>query len=227
MKKVTVLLMCAIGLVALSSCKSCNRTKTTSAAEVARAQHERLMNQDYVGYVETIYLEEALPPAVVSQERARHAQILRNHVQPNVQSKGGVRHVTVKSERMAPDNRSAQVVLTSTYNNGDVEDIAYDMIMDGDAWKVKTGRDKEVWKAVSNGHEYTVKLKDNDYKDFVKVHEDGSSRDFVKDIETDRRDVHKEKVDGEKEVTKVIEKENEIVIKHKEDGEREVTRIPK
>ena len=221
MKKVTVLMICALGVAAFSGC---NSKKTVG--EIAKSHHENLKNQDYTAYVETIYWDE-MPPAVVSAEKSRNAEILKVKAQPAIEARGGIKEVAVKSENVAPDGKAANVVLTNTYNNGDKEDIHYAMILDEDVWKVKMGPDREVWKTVlADGTHESFKLKETENREIWKAHL-GDERDFVKEIDGENRHVEKIKVDGEKEVVKVIEKEDEIVIKEKENGEKEVTRIPK
>jgi len=224
MKKGIVLLMCVVGVVSFSSC---NSKKT--AAETAKAHHENLQNRDYAAYVETIYWEEDMPPAVLSQQKAEHAQILQEKAQPMIDAKGGIKNVAVKSETVAPDGRTANVTLTNTYNNGDVEDIMYLLVLDepNQEWKVKMGPDREVWKTVlANGTHESFKLKEADNREVLKAHL-GDERDFIKEIDGEGRHVEKVKTDEGREVHKVIERENETVIKEKVDGEREVTRIPK
>ncbi|MDL2230304.1 hypothetical protein LJB87_00760 [Alistipes sp. OttesenSCG-928-L06] len=233
MKNLSVLLLCAVGLIAFSSCGSKQKP-----GEVAKAQHEKLQNKDYNGYVETIYIDEFMLPVDVTPAqkdqhvqtvKQQHAQILKTNAEPMLDAKGGLKDVTVKSETVSPDGKTADVVLTNTYHNGDVEDIAYALIFDepAEVWKVKLGPDKEVWKTLAaDGQFDSFKIKETDHRDIIKVHTEGE-RDFIKDIDTEHRDVHKEKVDGEKSVHKVIEKNDEIVIKDKVDGEKEVIRIPK
>jgi len=224
MKKGSVLLMCALGMLALSSCNS-----KKSAGETAKIHHENLRNQDYTAYVESIYWEEVLPPAAISEEKVKHAQILQEKAKPVIDAKGGLKQVNVKSEKVSQDGKTANVTLTNTYNNGDVEDIVYMLVYDEpmEEWKIKMGNDKEVWKTVlADGTHESFKLKETDNRDIWKAHM-GSERDFIKEIDGANREVEKVKVDGEKEVHKVIEKKDETVIKDKVNGEKEVTRIPK
>ena len=234
MKKVTVLLgICVLGLAVLSSCNS-----KKSAGQTAKAHHEKLQNQNYAGYVDAIYVEEDLLPAGITADqkdqhtqamKQQHAQILKQKVQPAIDAKGGIKDVTVKSEKVASNGKTADVVLTNTYNNGDKEDLVYTLVYDEPSkeWKVKMGRDKEVWKTVlADGTHESFKLKETDDREVWKAHL-GDERDFVKEIDGANRQVEKVKVDGEKEVHKVIEKEDEIVVKDKVNGEKEVTRIPK
>ncbi len=223
MKKGLIVLMSVLGLVAFSSCGS-----KKSAAEAAKAHHEKLMNKDYKGYVEAIYFGEVIPPVEVEAQKSEHARILEQKAAPKIQSKGGISRVTVKDEKVAPDKKSADVTLTHTYNDGTQEDIVYAMVMDAPTqqWKVKMGPDKEVWRTVlPDGTHETFKLKEDDHREIFKENIDGE-RDFVKEIDGNHREVEKIKVDGEKDVEKIIERGDETIIKEKVDGEKEKIVIP-
>lgn len=228
MKKVAILLLCTLGATAaLTSCKE----KKTQAApcEVAKMQHERLRDQDYIGYIDDIYFEEFMPPVEIDAKREEHVKILKENVQPKIQEKGGIKQVEIKTREMAPNRKTANVVLTNTYNNGDKEDVFYSMILDNETneWKVRMNEHKEVWKTrTEDGHHESFKLKDYERKDVAK-HRMDDERDFLKIKDGENKDVVKIKVDGEKEVTKVIERKDETVVKTKVDGEKEVKRIPK
>jgi len=232
MKKALVLMACALVATAFTGCNS-----KKSPGEVAKAHHEMLKNNNYNGYVDNIYVDETLLPVSVTPAQRdqyvrtvnqQNAQMLRQKVQPTLDARGGIKDVAVKSQNIAPDGRNANVTLTNTYNNGQMEDVTYALMMDNnDEWKVKMGPDKEVWRAVStDGRHETIKLKDETNRQIMKDDADGN-RDFVKVIQDGNREVTKVKEDGDRQVRKVIEKEDETVIKEKENGEKEVTRIPK
>lgn len=237
MKKLSVLILCALGLASFASC---NKAKKATPGEMAKQHHENLMNRDYDSYVDCICYREFLLPEdfesskennelIVQEEKASNSKVLREQLDPILDEKGGIKEVGIKSETVAPDGKSADVVLVNVYNNGDIEELDYHMILDeGDQlWKIKMGPHKEVWKVhTSDGQRESFKLKDFDNKDVVKINEDGD-RDFIKEKDGDRRDVSKIKVDGEKTVVKIIDKEDEVVIKEKVDGEKTVTRIEK
>ncbi len=223
MKKVTILMMCALAVTVFSSCGS-----KKSAAEAARSSHEKLMNKDYGGYVETIYFGEVIPPVEVDAHKAEHARILERQAAPVIEAKGGLVDIAVKEEALAPDKKTADVTLTHTYGDGTQQDVIYAMVLDeptGD-WKIHMGPNREVWRTrLPDGTHETFKLIETDHREVEKIHI-GDERDFAKEIDGNHRQVEKVMVDGEREVEKVIEHRNETVIKEKVDGEREVTHIP-
>jgi hypothetical protein len=104
MKKTVFILVCTLSLAAFQGCKS----KVRTAGEMARVQHEKLMNQDYRGYVDAIYMDEFLIPtevaAIPEQKEVhlqQHARVLQQKVEPIHQAKGGLKTVAVKQETVA------------------------------------------------------------------------------------------------------------------------------
>lgn len=224
MKKLTVVMLCAIALVAFSSCKS----KTKSASVAAKEYTDHLKNGNYDEFVEVIAFDNCVPAQEIPQHKAEASQVMKTKAHKAIQDKGGIKDTKIVKEEVASDGKNAEVIVEHIYNNGDVENVSYDLILDEENnWKVKMGHDREVWKThLADGSKVAFKLKEDAHREILKEDIDGE-RDFVKEIDTDRRHVEKVKEDGEKEVVKVIEKKDETVIKTKEDGHREVTKVEK
>lgn len=226
MKKLLFLSLCASALV-LAGCHGNNKKNTPSTAAKQYAENLKTGNCD--GFVEYIYFDDAVPMDVQKQEKETYSKVIKSQAQPAMQAKGGLKDVQVVSENVAPDGKTADVTLKHTYNNNDTENVTYNMVKDNNnVWKVKVGKDKEVWKTqLPDGRTETFKLKETDDKAVVKDHIEGESRDFVKVKETDNKEVLKVKEDGEKDVVKIKDKGDEIVVKEKENGQKTVKHIDK
>ncbi len=239
MKKIVYLaLFCAVA-ASFASCKEKKAEKT--AALAAKEYTELLSNGDYDGFVDVIVFEEPAAP-VKPEVKKVHSATLKTIHKPSVDEKGGIKNVAVTSEKVAPDGKYADVVLTNTYNDGLVETVSYAMILDDTVWKVRVNNNKEVWTAVNNdGDREVVKIKEGTDRDFVKTN-DAGEKQFVKeitkrdgqvetiktlengeryketskDIEEGDRWIEKQKDDGGKTVIKDIDNKNEEVLKGKE-----------
>ncbi|WP_295936422.1 hypothetical protein [uncultured Alistipes sp.] len=224
MKKIVLLFACTTLVLSFTNCSKNNKT----AGEAAKEYAEKLHNGDYAEFVDFIYFEPGVNADTVKQQKTTYATAAKKHVQHKVESKGGVKAVEVVSEEPIAEGKVTNVVLRQDYNNGDTENVHVAMVLDqGDVWKVRLGKDKEVWKVhYADGTKGTFKLKEDDHREILKAHVDGE-RDFVKEEDTDNKTVLKVKKDGEKDVLKIKEKENETVTKVKHDGEKEVVRVKK
>ncbi len=233
MRKLIYLGTCALALVLFANCKS---DKSSSPGEVAKAHTESLVKGDYDRFVEGIVFVEpvsgtvktAKPAPLPREQKVQHAAAVKKHIEPVVKAKGGVKDVAVATEKVTADGKNAQVSVKTTYNNGDVEHMDYDLVKVDDAWRLGTGgHEREVMRRrTAEGTREVLKLKESPHKEVLKAHEEGI-RDFIKEKENEHKEVLKTKVDGHKEVLKDKEKKNEEVIKVKEDGHKEVTRIKK
>ncbi len=182
----------------------------------AREYTEKLSKGDYDAFVDIIAFEK--PEASAKPEVKKiHASALKTIHKPSVDEKGGIKEVAVTSEKVAPDGKSAEVVLTNTYNNGAVETVSYAMIYVEPIWKVKVNDNKEVWTATSEGDKEVVKIRDGAERDFVKTNDDGEKQ-FIKEIT---------KRDGQVEIIKTLEngERHKEVFKELEDGNREVEKL--
>lgn len=236
MKRPIYLAAIVLAVAVTAGCK-CNK-KLPSATDAATAVNAALNDGDYDQFVEFIAFDVQAPVDTVKSEKSNFTQVLKTHHAPKVAEKGGVKSTMIKSATVTPAVKpvdktapavapTAQVEVTNTYNNDDTEDVAYDMVLVDNVWKVKVGPDKEVWKTkMPDGQRVGFKLRDEAHRDFYKERY-GDDRDFIKDKDYDNKDVVKVKEDGEKEVTKIKDKKDAQVIKIKEDGEKEVIRVEK
>ncbi len=242
------ILYIAMSLVAVASLGSCNKkaTATTPGAK-AKQMTEHMCNDNYEAFVEAIVFTNPVKPEVKKVVNTEHAKALRTVHHPSVTEKGGVKEVKVVSENIAPDRKTATVVLTNQYNNGVLETVNYDMVNDNNEWKVRVNDNKEVWRATTSegdhevlkireGHDRDfVKEKDNGEKHFVKdiVKRDGQvevikhlenghrHREVIKTLQEGNREIDKLKIDGDKVEFKDIDRKNREILKEKEniDGE--------
>lgn len=233
MKKM-MFLAAILALVAVSSCGNKTKTPGESAKEYAR----HIQDKNYDKFIEYVYVDAIEPAEVEAKEEpakkkeanhnvAKHAKVLKEKVEPYVQERGGLKNMNYIAESIAPDGKSAVVTMQNEYNNGQAEDVVYNMILVDDVWKVRVGHDKEVWKTkLADGSHLSFTLKENDHKEVLKENIDGE-RDFVKEKEGDGKLVEKVREDGHKDVLKIKDKGDEVVVKEKHDGEKNVEKIKK
>ncbi len=228
MKKFVYLAVICAAVAALASCKEKKTEKT--AALAAKEYTESLLNGDYDGFVDLVVFAEPTPGTttvpVKPEVKKVHSSTLKAIHQPSVDEKGGVKSVAVASEKVAPDGLSANVKLTNTYNNGEIEYIDYEMIYVEPVWKVKVNKNKEVWTATDiNGDKEVIKIKEGANRDFVKTNDDGE-RQFVKEIVKRDGQVEVVKIleNGEhyKEVVKILEEGDRLIEKEKDDAGKTV-----
>lgn len=229
MKRLLYLSVCALALVSLTDCKQ--KPKTASAGEVAKVSHEYLKTGNYDTYVNNcIAYDRNATADQIKAQKTENAKIMRTHANTVINKNGGTKNVVLKSEKVAADGRNATVVLTNHYNDGSYEDIIYDMVLDNDnVWRVKMGRDREVWRTVNaDGVRDVYKLKYNNteehHRDVWKEIE-GGNKEVLKDKGNEHKEVVKVKDQGHKDVIKVKEKPKGEVIKLKEDGHKEVIKV--
>ncbi len=225
MKKLMLLVTAIMVLAIVNSCGNKTKSPVESAMEYARHIHDG----NYDKFVEHIYIDEIEPAEVeakaIHPDKAEHAKILKKKVEPHIQDRGGLKNLNYIAETIAPDGKSAVVTLQNEYNNGQIEDVIYNMVLVDNDWKVRVGQDKEVWRTtLDDGTHLSFTLKEDDNKEVFKEHI-GDERNFVKEKETDTEIVEKEKKDGQKDVLKIKDKGDEVVIKEKHDGEKTVTKI--
>lgn len=125
---------------------------------------------------------------------------------------------------MYPDQKTCDVVVSNTYNNGLVEQVAYKMVNDNNDWKIRVNDNKEVWRATnSDGDRETIKVREGKERDFIKD-DDNGERQFVKDIAKRNGDVEVIKTlengDRHREVIKTLEEGNREIDKLKLDGDK-------
>lgn len=223
MKKLTYAIVSAAVLVGFTACGS--KTKAPAPGESAKNAAELCHKGNYDDFITMVVFADTVEVEAAKKEAKK---VLKTYHKPKVEEKGELKEIVVAEETVAPSGKEAEVVLDQSYQSGEREVIVYDMILDdNNVWKVKSGKDREVWKTrTPEGHHVAFKLKYDEDKEVFKEHMDGD-REFVKVKDGENKDVLKIKEDGQKEVIKVIEKDDETVIKVKVDGEKEVERIEK
>ncbi|MDR0661497.1 MAG: DUF4878 domain-containing protein [Prevotellaceae bacterium] len=170
MKRMIFLLMPLLVVRAMSSCSKKHKTASESAKEYT----ERIKNNDYDGFIEYVYIDE-IPVATpntkkdvnssdVKAMKVQHVKALKSNVEPHIQKNEGLKNITVKSENVASDGKSANATLNHEYNNGQTEDVTYDLVLMDDVRKVNAGKNREVWKTkLADGTNVSFTLKENDY----------------------------------------------------------------
>lgn len=224
MKKTLLLSVCTIALITLGGCN--NHKNTKNAGNVASEYAMSLQNGNYALFVDNMDFGEGMARDEMRREKAKYVRLMNEKIDPLLKGKGGIKRVKVKSESAANDGQTATVVLTNTYNNGQTEDITYDLVWVDNQWKIDMDKHRQVWKTkTADGRDVSFTLKDYDDKQVFKQDVDGD-REFVKMIDEGDKQVVKVKEDGDRMVEKVKEKDDEVVIKEKVNGDKEVATIP-
>lgn len=159
--------------------------------EAERATDRRIGRDKNAGQRELKRIEREENAEVMADERRFEREERREQRDPRMHAR---RHL-----------RSGDVALHEYYRDGAIDDIRHDMLMTADLWKIKNRSDKQIWNTVNDlGENVRVKIKGNDYKDFVKVKVD-SEKAFVKDIAP---------IDKTKHVAKIKENHDRFVMRN-------------
>ncbi len=222
MKKILYIAICCATVAAMGSC---HKKAAATPGAAAKQYSERIMNDDYDAFVDKIHFTtQPVKPEVKKVVNKAHATALRTVHHPDVTAKGGMKEVRLVSEKMSPDKKECDVVLTHHYNNGAMETVNYRMINDENEWKIKANENKEVWRTVTQeGDHEVLKIREGHDRDFIKEKDNGE-KEFVKDIIKRNGDVEVIKVlaNGERhrEVIKTLDEGNREIDKLKIDGEK-------
>lgn len=232
-----ILLFVAVCIMAVAFITGCKKKVSNTPSQAAKESAELIKSGNYDEFVEHLYFEPAeasadsvavaTPAHEVAKNKEHARQAMKTTAHKHIQEQGGIKNVVVKSETVAPDGKTADVVMTVQYNNDLSEDVSSAMILDQNVWKVRVTPHKEVWRIrTSDGQHMVFKLISGENREVLKDNEN-DDKDVLKEIERGNTEISKVKHDGEKDVVKVKDKDNEVVVKTKHDGEREVERIQK
>lgn len=224
MKKIIYFSLCAVALTGFVACKSNKNLK--NVGNVTRDYALNLQSGNYDNFVDKMMVRNATP--IESHDmRELFVWMLKEKIDPIIREKGGIRDIEVVSQSATNDGLKATVVLNYIYNNGQKEDMKYDLLWADNRWYIELDNHREVWRTVTaDGSDATFKLKDYEHKEVFKEKIDGE-REVIKNKEYDDKEVHKTIENGDREVEKIKDKKDEIVVKEKNHGEKEVIIVDK
>lgn len=248
MKKIMFLAVACC--VVAAAVVSCNKKAAATPGATAKRYVQHIVDDDYASFVKAIAFIEPVPAATQKAAHQAHATAMRTIHKPDVDRRGGVREIRVVSEKMHPDKKTCDVVLSSHYNDGSTKTVNMQMVNDRNMWKIRETPYKEIWHATtSDGDNEVLKVRTGHERDFVKdkAHDLGEKqfvkdlshrngdveviktlenghrhREVIKNLQEGNRTIDKVGFDGEREVGKDIDRVKREVLKEKEkvDGER-------
>jgi hypothetical protein len=224
MKKLVYIVACGAVVASFAACKG-QKKETVATAPVAAVKEavEVIKVPNYDNFIEAIVFEETLKTRPVERSVAStYRTIARSYnndapmiaLNSSAEVKELPENITIIEKSVSPDGKIDKVVVIDTLDTDGFEattfekfdDVnhaaiaALDTLRDTKEWKIRTRKNKEVWRAVnSDGGREVLKFRENRDRDFVKIKAAGE-RNIVKNLEFGNRVVDKMKMDGDREI---------------------------
>lgn len=123
-------------ILAFTACSS------NSPKDVAEKAMKCIVNQDYKGYVDLVYLQdENKSKEDVGKAKAQLVELLQNKGEKSIKENEGVESFEVTKEEISEDGNSATVDLNITYKNGKTDDTTVKLCKDKNGkWWIDLGK---------------------------------------------------------------------------------------
>lgn len=123
-------------ILAITACSS------NSPKDVAEKAMKCIVNQDYKGYVDLIYLQdENKSKEDVDKAKAQLVELLQNKGEKSIKENEGVESFEITKEEISEDGNSATVDLNITYKNGKTDDTTVKLCKDKNGkWWIDLGK---------------------------------------------------------------------------------------
>ncbi len=123
-------------ILAITACSS------NSPKDVAEKAMKCIVNQDYKGYVDLIYLQdENKSKEDVDKAKAQLVELLQNKGEKSIKENEGVESFEVTKEEISEDGNSATVDLNIKYKNGKTDDTTVKLCKDKNGkWWIDLGK---------------------------------------------------------------------------------------
>lgn len=123
-------------ILAITACSS------NSPKDVAEKAMKCIVNQDYKGYVDLVYLQdENKSKEDVDKAKAQLVELLQNKGEKSIKENEGVESFEVTKEEISEDGNSATVDLNITYKNGKTDDTTVKLCKDKNGkWWIDLGK---------------------------------------------------------------------------------------
>lgn len=123
-------------ILAITACSS------NSPKDVAEKAMKCIVNQDYKGYVDLVYLQdENKSKEDVGKAKAQLVELLQNKGEKSIKENEGVESFEVTKEEISEDGNSATVDLNITYKNGKTDDTTVKLCKDKNGkWWIDLGK---------------------------------------------------------------------------------------
>lgn len=136
MKKLMSFVIAVFAILAFTACSS------NSPKDVAEKAMKCIVNQDYKGYVDLVYLQdENKSKEDVDKAKAQLVELLQNKGEKSIKENEGVESFEVTKEEISEDGNSATVDLNITYKNGKTDDTTVKLCKDKNGkWWIDLGK---------------------------------------------------------------------------------------
>lgn len=136
MKKLMSFVIAVFAILAITACSS------NSPKDVAEKAMKCIVNQDYKGYVDLIYLQdENKSKEDVDKAKAQLVELLQNKGEKSIKENEGVESFEVTKEEISEDGNSATVDLNIKYKNGKTDDTTVKLCKDKNGkWWIDLGK---------------------------------------------------------------------------------------
>ncbi len=136
MKKLMSFVIAVFAILAITACSS------NSPKDVAEKAMKCIVNQDYKGYVDLVYLQdENKSKEDVDKAKAQLVELLQNKGEKSIKENEGVESFEVTKEEISEDGNSATVDLNITYKNGKTDDTTVKLCKDKNGkWWIDLGK---------------------------------------------------------------------------------------
>lgn len=136
MKKLMSFVIAVFAIFAITACSS------NSPKDVAEKAMKCIVNQDYKGYVDLIYLQdENKSKEDVDKAKAQLVELLQNKGEKSIKENEGVESFEVTKEEISEDGNSATVDLNITYKNGKTDATTVKLCKDKNGkWWIDLGK---------------------------------------------------------------------------------------
>lgn len=123
-------------ILAITACSS------NSPKDVAEKAMKCIVNQDYKGYVDLVYLQdENKSKEDVDKAKAQLVELLQNKGEKSIKENEGVESFEVTKEEISEDGNSATVDLNIMYKNGKTDDTTVKLCKDKNGkWWIDLGK---------------------------------------------------------------------------------------
>ena len=123
-------------ILAITACSS------NSPKDVAEKAMKCIVNQDYKGYVDLIYLQdENKSKEDVDKAKAQLVELLQNKGEKSIKENEGAESFEVTKEEISEDGNSATVDLNIKYKNGKTDDTTVKLCKDKNGkWWIDLGK---------------------------------------------------------------------------------------
>lgn len=136
MKKLMSFVIAVFAILAITACSS------NSPKDVAEKAMKCIVNQDYKGYVDLVYLQdENKSKEDVDKAKAQLVELLQNKGEKSIKENEGVESFEVTKEEISEDGNSATVDLNIKYKNGKTDDTTVKLCKDKNGkWWIDLGK---------------------------------------------------------------------------------------